>query len=250
MHFGSRKREITPGDDNFGFATWASNQLCLYRFFEVNPAMRLYGEWLVPHTLKDYEDDAWRKFYVFDVCASLPSGGLKYFDYTLYAPVLEAFGLESIPPLGYLNPGDDPSKFLDASTFLVKDQAPGEGIVIKNYEFVNKYGHKTWAKIVRDEFKARTGRVKGPKPAPIDAEPAIIYQYLTEAAIKKVYAKMTAGEEWEQKRIPELLSRVFYDLVSEEAYNFVSKLKMPTVNFKTLRRLSCDKVREVLPELF
>ena len=32
-----------------------------------NPGCRFFGEWLVPHSLKTYREDAWRDFYIFDV---------------------------------------------------------------------------------------------------------------------------------------------------------------------------------------
>ena len=34
-------------------------------------------------------------------------------------------------------------------------EGSGEGVVIKNYDYKNKYGRQTWAKIVTNEFKAK-----------------------------------------------------------------------------------------------
>jgi hypothetical protein len=44
---------------------------------------------------------------------------------------------------------------LDKNTHLMQDGEIGEGIVIKNYDYVNKWGRVVWAKIVRNEFKER-----------------------------------------------------------------------------------------------
>ena len=64
---GSRSRELSVENDNAGFHAWAIEDEKLKAFFAEYPSFRLYGEWLVPHSLKTYREDAWRKFYIFDV---------------------------------------------------------------------------------------------------------------------------------------------------------------------------------------
>ena len=64
---GSRNRTLTLDKDNAGFYKWAVSNMIKWNIFLFNPNLRLYGEWLVPHTLKNYQDNAWRNFYVFDV---------------------------------------------------------------------------------------------------------------------------------------------------------------------------------------
>ena len=73
LGFGSRRRELQLGEDNAGFmqhmmsdentAEYADYLAYLTKY----PTRIIYGEWLVKHTIRYYEDDAWRKFYVFDV---------------------------------------------------------------------------------------------------------------------------------------------------------------------------------------
>ena len=64
---GSRNRELSIINDNAGSCNALIRDARLQKFFEKYPDLRLYGEWLIPHTIKGYRDDAWRKFYVFDV---------------------------------------------------------------------------------------------------------------------------------------------------------------------------------------
>ena len=76
---GSRKRPLTIESDNAGFLIGIYETEERFKsFFIMYPNIRLFGEWLVPHSLKTYWDDAWRKFYVFDVVQDLlgeePSG--------------------------------------------------------------------------------------------------------------------------------------------------------------------------------
>ena len=49
------------------FCKFARSNPNIEAFLIEYPYLRLYGESLVPHSIKDYREDAWRKFYVFDV---------------------------------------------------------------------------------------------------------------------------------------------------------------------------------------
>ncbi|MEO8298769.1 MAG: hypothetical protein ABI574_13280 [Burkholderiales bacterium] len=55
---GSRNRVLTLGDDNAGFMAWALNRGGLRSIAEAYPGHRFFGEWLVPHSLKTYREDA------------------------------------------------------------------------------------------------------------------------------------------------------------------------------------------------
>ena len=148
----SRNRELTLERDNAGFYKWVSNNSNINSFLFNNPNCRLYGEWLVPHSLKTYRDDAWRKFYVFDVVRDDGS----YVPYEKYVDALIKHGIDYVPLIAKIkNPSEEKLyQFLAASSYLIQDgKGLGEGIVIKNYEFVNNYGRTTWAKIVGQEFK-------------------------------------------------------------------------------------------------
>lgn len=99
---GSRNRELSLDKDNAGFLEAIKDDGRVKAFFAEYPTLRLFGEWLVPHTLKTYRSDAWRRFYVFDVM-----DGEKYLHYNQYKPMLEKHGLEFIPPICIVNNGTD-----------------------------------------------------------------------------------------------------------------------------------------------
>jgi len=160
LRAGSRNRELTLDNDNAGFMDWAVQNKNIERFFMHYPKLRLYGEFLVPHTLKTYYDHAWRNFYVFDVM-----DGEEYLMYEHYKELLDAFDINYIVPICKIkNPTDDTIyACLDKNTYLIKDnEGTGEGIVIKRYDYKNKYGRTTWAKIVKTEFKIQNQKVFGP----------------------------------------------------------------------------------------
>jgi len=252
LRCGSRNRELSLDNDNAGFMAFAISNGPVRDFLVSNPNLRLYGEWLVPHSLKTYRDAAWRKFYVFDVyCEDDP------LHYTEYQPLLEQHGVEYIPPIaivknmtyeglvGYLE---------EKNNYLIKDgEGFGEGVVVKNYEYTNRRGDRKWAKIVTAEFKEKAHKAMG---APLVngvkmAEQEIVDQWCTGALIEKTFAKIRNEEDgWTSRKIPKLLSCVYYDLITEEMWDITKGLKNPTVNFKTLQHLVQMKIKSELPEVF
>lgn len=248
---GSRNRELSLENDNQGFYKYILEQDNISKFLFDYPDLKLYGEFLVPHTLKTYRENAWRKFYVFDVVEETEEG-FCYLTYEEYQPILEEYKIDYLSPLKIIkNPTyEDLLHCLEINTTLMKEGEIGEGIVIKNYSFVNKYERVTWAKIVRSEFKEKHHKEMGrPTLERKMIEQEIVDEYATSALIEKTYAKI-AVDGWNSKKIPELLSRVFYDLVNEEIWNIVKKFKNPKIDFKILNTLTILKIKEVKKELF
>jgi len=251
---GSRTRECTLGKDNAGFCNWVINgKHKLYEYLEIHKNHRLFGEWLVPHSLLTYREDAWRRFYVFDVMAD-ESG--TYLPYEIYHPHLEYFGLDYIPPICIINNATYNNLLheLDNNVFLIQEgRGCGEGIVIKNYGYVNRFGRTVWAKMVTNVFKEKHAKAMGAtvKNMKEMAEAVICEEYVTKHLVDKSYSKIANEMNgWNSKYIPRLFGMVFYDLVNEEIWNIVKKLKNPTINFKTLNSLAIFKIKELRPELF
>jgi len=246
---GSRNRQLTLDNDNQGFMNWAVIQQNINDLFSDNPNLRLFGEWLVPHTLKTYHKSAWNKFYVFDVME-----GEYYFPYETYKELLDIYNIEYIPPICKVrNPSYDRLLAqLDKNGYLIEDgQGSGEGIVIKNYQYRNKFGRQTWAKIVKNEFKAKHAKkdVSELKESKI-VEQQIVDKYVTLSLVMKEKAKIVNESGWSSKNIPQLLNVVFYCLITEESWNFIKELKRPVVDYKRLYSLSIQRVKELMPELF
>jgi hypothetical protein len=140
---------------------------------------------------------------------------------------------------------------LEKNTYLIKDgEGSGEGIVIKNYNYRNRFGHVIWAKIVKNEFKAKHQKadVTELKEKKL-AEDQIVDKFVTLAMVEKEYAKI-AVDGWSSKYIPRLLNTVFYTLVKEECWNFVKDLKNPTIDFKLLNYKTTERVKSLMSHLF
>jgi hypothetical protein len=249
---GSRNRELTLDKDNAGFYEWVLQQINISRLLNAHPNLRLYGEWLVPHSLKTYRDSAWRNFYVFDV---IDGDSDKHMHYDTYKVLMDLYSIEYIPPLMIMrNPTEERIlNQLKNNKYLIKDgKGEGEGIVIKNYEFVNQHGRQTWAKIVTSEFKEKSHKIMG---APIveykeSIEQLIVNKYVTKALCEKVFSKINNEDGWTSRQIPRLFNTVFYDLVREESWNFIKEHKNPKIDFKKLNQLTIGKVKIHLEHLF
>ena len=253
---GSRNRELSLEKDNAGFLEAISKDERVMEYLTKHPTHRLFGEWLVPHSLKTYRDDAWRRFYVFDVCVDADNeGGLEYIPYRVYQPLLEEAGIDYLAPIRILKNGtlDDFIKCMNENNFLIKDGAGvGEGVVIKNYDFYNKFRRQTWAKIVTSEFREKHYKEMG---APVKenrlVEEDIVDKFVTSAFVEKEFAKIVNElGGWSSKMIPRLLSCVYHELVCEEMWNILKAFKNPTINFRVLNNFTIQKIKQIKPEIF
>ena len=250
---GSRKRELSILSDNAGFNQWTIHCPQIRDFFAASgDRYRLFGEWLVPHYLRTYLDEAWRKFYIFDVYDRQKH---KYLPHVEYKTILDPFGLNVIPcTKTVLSPTQDYlTDIVNSNDYLIKEGfGLGEGIVIKNYDFINKYGRFTYAKIVRNECRQRQGKIKQKNHLQENQlEEIIIDKHITSMVCNKAYAKIVNETDgWSSKHIGRLLNTVFHDLVVEETWNILKKFKNPTIDFKHLQRLCTQKIKELKSELF
>lgn len=267
VNAGSRTRQLSKDSDNAGFYRWVTREFDsaeagktpIWQFHYKYPHYRLFGEWLVPHTFKGYRQDAWKNFYVFDVFNDETE---QYLSYEVYKPLVESFGITYIPPLATIKNGDYGAflKFLEGNFFLIPDGGdPGEGIVLKNYDWQNRFGRQVWAKIIRNEFKELHARTMGAPDvnAGLMNEERIITRVVTTALVDKTLskitnAKRTATEDppFEKKDIPQLFERVFYDIIKEELWDAWKEIGFVSINGKTLKALAINKIKELKPEIF
>lgn len=239
---GSRNRELSiDGADNHGFMAWAlSNVPQAYGMQDYN----IYGEWLVPHTFKGYREDVWQRFYVFDVLHR--EHGFLHPDAVQI--ICERFSLSYIPVQAVLvNPTMEQLQEEAArASYLVQDGKPGEGIVIKNYDYRNRFGRMEFAKLVNAESRVASAKVPVVRSG-IEAE--LVAAMLPVLTVEKIRANIIAEHGgWSQKYIAELLGRAFHDFVVEEGWQIAKTGKI--VDFRELKRAVNGRVKELLPEVF
>lgn len=251
---GSRNRELSIESDNAGFCSHIIKQNNIKSYFEKYPNRILYGEWLVPHTLKTYREDCWRKFYVFDVGVMGDEGRTEYLPFDIYSKELKEFDIEFLPPLAIVkNPTlEIIKKYAEDNFYLMKDECIGEGVVCKNYDFYNRYGRQTWGKLVRTEFKENHFKNNGaPVVDILTIEEKIVNEYVTQVVVDKEYEKIKVAENgWKSVFIPRLLNVVFYTLITEESWHFIKQYKNPKIDFKRLQTMTFAKVKELRTDIF
>jgi len=255
IHAGSRKRELSLDADNAGFCRWVVDSATEFLpLLDAHPYYRIYGEWLVPHTLRTYREEAWRKFYIFDV---YDDEAEQYLPYDKYADLCSHYLLPFpvIAPIEIIENSslDHMNKLLDRNTYLIADgNGSGEGIVIKRYDYANRFGRTTWAKIVRNEFKERNLEAFGTPTVAMQAhlEQSIAIEYVTRGRVSKLLDKMRDESPLTSKRIPELLGRIWNEIITEEMWDIVKTHKNPTIDFGALNRAVIAQAKANCPELF
>ena len=258
LGFGSRNKEITPENDNAGFALSITQNKELYNgllaILKAHPNYIIYGEWLVPHTLKTYAQNAWRKFYVFDVLDESTRHYLPYPYDNMFKDCSQCSVIPLICIMDHPTPDQVKEKLQQTGEFLCASGL-GEGIVIKNYDYFNKYGDQTWAKVLTEDFLGKKKDLRSANREIKDGmaqnatEHMIINKYLTDDHISKEYSKVCEkyGETvLDPRHTYELLNRVFIEFWSDNWEIILNKMHFPTVNFKALKVLCDARTKEVV----
>lgn len=119
------------------------------RMIQANPDYIFYCEWLVKHSLS-YPEHTANHLWFYDIYDNV---NYKYLHYSKCLDIWKAFNVNYLPVLDIIqNPTvEDLQKYLNLNN--LQAQPRQEGIVIKRYDFINKFGRQQWAKIVNEEFK-------------------------------------------------------------------------------------------------
>lgn len=240
----------TEGTNMFnGLVEWCANNAELHLLFTDHPEYRLYGEWLVRHTIH-YKETAYKQFYLFDITVRSSDDEQEEFfsreqvheiakEYGLNVP--EYHGVFSNPTVEELN------KFVGTSVLGVE----GEGIVLKNEEFVDKFGNQTYAKIVTQAFKENNGITFGGnnKHSETYWEMWITNKYITLPRVQKIMHKLepVIGERLDLKHIPRIANSVYHDMLTEEIWEIQKKAQ--SINFRQLQRLALKKAIQIYKDI-
>lgn len=230
---GSRNRHLI--DDNFnGFVDYVKSHEGIKGYLTVHPNAILYGEWLVRHSVK-YPEGAYKKFYLFDICLD---GKLMHPNVVRASAY--TYGILAVPTIGTIfnNPTVEELKALVGKSALAES---GEGIVIKNMDFVNKFGDVCYAKMVCENFQESS------KAAIVDndKESYVVSKYMTVGRVVKIMNKLQPeiNERLDMQHIPRICNSAYHDMVTEEIWEITKKVDI--INFKVLAKLAFLKAKEL-----
>lgn len=238
--YASRNQLLSEGYDSTGFWHFADEHKVLGEFVTQHRNLRLYGEYLTPHTLRNYQDDAWFRYYVFDIWDDDQSRWLDWHE--IHAVLDDVIGSDPficiIPVLAKLR---DPTTqdLLDAmesDTYLVQKGTKGEGIIIKNYEYRNPYGRQTWGKIVRQDFKTKKGTGHGEDKVLLPEELAVT-DSITQEFVEKEFHKFTTdrGVHWESRMTGDFLKYIYEEWWRDCSFEAFRDLK--AIDLKAVRKM-------------
>lgn len=246
LQMGSRSQSITEGFN--GFCDYVRSHPTISKVFEKYPNIRLYGEWLVRHTIA-YKETSYKQFYLFDVTDRIPN--LEEDERENFWPRDEVHALAKEFDLLYpeyhgefANPAmEDLMQFVDKS--VLGDA--GEGIVLKNPDFRDKFGNHNYAKIVTEKFKEDNGITFGGNNKHSDTywEMYIVNKYMTLARIEKVMNKIqpTIDERLDFQHVPRITNTAYHDMLTEEIWEIAKKVGK--VDFKALQRVAMKKAAQI-----
>ncbi len=239
---GSRTREL-PLDESFnGFQECVRANGKISTALATQPKLRLFGEWLVKHTIT-YPDTAYRKIYLFDV---YDEEGEYYWNQDKVAELAAMLDLEY------------PQLFTPAPVFLKTDEikefvgksfvaANGEGVVIKNEGFKNKFGDLVYAKLVHEKFKETNAIVFGGNNKHSEAynEMYIVNKYCTLGRVQKNMQKLQniTEKRLDMEHTSQVAGTCYHDMITEDIWEIVKKIKV--IDFTRLQRLSMKKFIQI-----
>ncbi len=221
----SRKNILNPTNNLRGFYEW-TQLLGKDKVKEVLGENKiLFGEWLVPHTVK-YPNERYNKFYCYDVYDT--SAGM-YLPQNEVKEIVKKLGLIYVPVFyeGEFISWEHCMRFV-GKTELGGES--GEGIVIKNQTRLNDKNTRLpfYVKIVSEKFsetKGHSNKTKTPEELKArESNISLAETIVTKPRIEKILNKLVdegiLSKSWTVKDMPivakNLTKEVIHDCVKEE----------------------------------
>lgn len=231
---GSRNKQLKWQENLSGFYKYAKQHEGIKAFLTKYPDHRLYGEWLIQHQIV-YNEDAYKQFYLFDI----QKGDGSYIPFT--ADVLESLVQEfkiNVVPTVALNIDTIPdaveylTQIAKQATFLLPAKAIPEGIVIKNYKFINARGNIVWAKLLNKKFvEERDIKLKSPKTGKHTLDLTLFNKIFTNDRIEKELAK----ENTQGISRKDSCLHLFEEFLRDDLPELVLSKKINDLNFKEVK---------------
>jgi hypothetical protein len=204
-----------------------------------HPHCRLFGEWLVKHTL-EYNPEAFGHFYLFDI---LDESAGEWMPPNIVKNIADIHGIQR------------PHVFIQGAKNLTKERIEqflgqsrlgekGEGVVIKRDDgFTNKFGvYPRHAKMITSDFAEENHATFGGnnKASPHYHEQYVVNTWLTWERVEKVVHKLehTLDRQLDKSDTPRVAETVYHDMLTEEIWDIQKRVQ--GVKFKKLRDL-CKK---------
>jgi hypothetical protein len=244
---GSRNRELSGGFN--GLVDYVKTDAAINLILHDHPTWRLYGEWLVRHTI-GYNESAYKKFYLFDI--TVVRDGEEVEEFLTKEEVIKVADYYNIPRPEYHGSFKNPTseQILEHVGKSVLGEK-GEGVVIKNHEFRDKFGSHNYAKIVTENFKEDNAVNFGGNNKHSESywELYVVNKYMSLARVEKVMHKIQplVDKRLDLEHIPRISNTCYHDMLTEEIWEIQDKVE--SLNFRSLKRIALKKAVAIYKEI-
>ncbi|TCJ00024.1 RNA ligase family protein [Cytobacillus praedii] len=219
----SRNTELDEGNTLRGFSVWAKEH---FKDDKLADGFIFFGEWLVRHKL-DYGDNE-NQFYLFDIYDEKKE---EYLPFTRVESAANELGLNLVPVFyeGEFQSIEHVQSFVGKS----KLGEIGEGVVVKNVNYKNKYGQQQFTKFVSDQFAEMANTKKHKVNTQKDDLQEFVNATVNKARVSKIVHKLVdeglLKEDYAIEDMGTILkntgSKVFDDVIKEELDELLKLLK-------------------------
>jgi len=181
----SRRQELSEENTLGGFYEFTQS-LNVDRLLD---GVIYFGEWLNPHKVKYPEYQ--KQFFLFDIFNTYTS---EYVNFSMVEDEAKRLGLNLIPVFykGEYKSFEHLQSFVGKTLLggMLGDIPTGEGIVVKNTQYRDRFGNQVYTKLVTDAFR-EVQKQKAPKDPKIELtqEQIFVNQVVTEARVEKMLYK-------------------------------------------------------------
>ena len=182
----SRNTPVTEGNTLRGFYDWIKSNILPIKD-KLNPSYRYFGEWLVSHKVA-YKPEQYSNFYMFSIWNEETQ---EYVSDEIVKYEADRLGIQTTT---YFYEGEYVS-FEHIMSFVGKsdrtlESNTGEGVVVKNVSYKDRYGNQMFVKLVSEKF-AEVQKQKLPKNPNIEDEhKGLIDTVVTPARVSKLIHKL------------------------------------------------------------
>jgi hypothetical protein len=182
----SRNNELSEENNLGGFYQWVQENIKAEDL--VNTGI-YFGEFLNPHKVKYPEYQ--KQFFLYDIFDTETN---HYINFNLVKSVAKRLNLNLIPVFyeGEYQSFEHLMSFVGRTDLggMLGDIPTGEGIVVKNTYYTDRFGNQKFVKLVTDKF-AEVQKQKAPKDPKIELtqEQVFVSQTVTEARVDKFLHK-------------------------------------------------------------
>lgn len=214
----SRNTQVDENNTLRGFYGWVKENV---KPELLNPKYRYFGEWLVSHKIQ-YKPEFYQNFYLFNVYDEEKE---EYLSDDVMRSEAERLGIKTVPLIyeGQYISFEHLMQFVGKSDMAVNF---GEGIVVKNVNYKDRYGKQCFVKLVHEDF-IEVQKQKAPKDTnrPITVEQEFINICLTKARVDKLLHKLVYegileenfGIEDMGNILKNLGGKIYEDIMKEES---------------------------------